>query len=387
MFFGQTYLFNFAKIFKMKKIFFLITTVLILASCSSDTDNTSTSGDNFNRTEMLTNWANNIIIPRYENYQTKVNTLKTAASAFVTTPNEVSLISLRTSWLEAYKAYQYVGSFTIGKAEEINLNSTTNVYPTNTVGIETNISNGTYNFSLLSQFDKQGLPAIDYMINGLATSDAEIINFYVTNANASKYKQYLTDLTNQLKVNIDVVVTDWNGSYKNTFISSNGNSVSSSVNRMVNNFVKHFEKDIRAGKVGIPAGIFSNGTLFPEKVEAFHKNTISKELLNEAIKAAQDFFNGKHFNSATEGASLKSYLDFLGAVRNSQSLSTTINTQFGAINTVNATLNDSFSTQVNSNNLALISSYDAMQQNVIYFKLDMMQALNITVDYVDADGD
>jgi hypothetical protein len=28
-----------------------------------------------------------------------------------------------------------------------------------------------------------------------------------------------------------------------------------------------------------------------------------------------------------------------------------------------------------------------LQQNVIYTKLDMMQALNITIDYIDSDGD
>ncbi len=389
MFFKQIYLFNFAKNFEMKKLFFLITLFLVLSACSSDSSSSDTSGDNFNRTELLTNWADNLIIPRYENYQSKVNTLKTAATTFVDTPNEVSLTSLRNSWLEAYKAYQYVGFFTIGKAEEINLNSVTNVYPTNTVGIEANIANSNYNFASLTQLDKQGFPAIDYMINGLATTDAEIIDFYVTNANATKYKQYLTDLTNQLKVNIDLVVTDWNGSYKNTFISSNGNSVSSSTNKMINNFIRYFEKDIRSGKVGIPAGIFlnSNGTVNPTKVEAYYKNDVSKILLNEAIKASQDFFNGKHFNNATEGASLKSYLDFLGTVRNGQNLSTIINSQFATINTVNATLNNSFSTQVISNNTSMIESYDAMLQNLVYLKVDMIQALNVSIDYVDNDGD
>jgi hypothetical protein len=34
----------------------------------------------------------------------------------------------------------------------------------------------------------------------------------------------------------------------------------------------------------------------------------------------------------------------------------------------------------------MILAYDALQQNVIYTKLDMMQALNIT-DYIDSDGD
>ncbi|NHN24830.1 imelysin family protein [Flavobacterium jejuense] len=369
----------------MKKIHLLITIFFVIVSCSSDSN--STSGDNYNRTELLTNWADNLIIPRYENYQSKVGILQTNATTFTADPNQTNLDVLRLAWLEAYKAYQYVGMFSIGKADEINLNSTVNIYPTNQTGIQTNISSGTYNFALLSQYDKQGLPALDYMLNGLATSDSEIIDFYVTNSDATKYKQYLTDLVNQLKVNIDLIVADWNGSYRNLFISSSGNSVSSSTNKMVNNFIKYFEKDIRSGKVGIPAGIFSNGTLYPEKVEAYHKNDVSKVLLNESIIATQDFFNGKYFSSTTEGSSLKSYLNYLGTVRDGQSLSTIINTQFGTINTVNANLNDSFSSQVNSNNNAMLSSYDAMQQNIVYLKLDMMQALNITVDYVDADGD
>ena len=35
----------------------------------------------------------------------------------------------------------------------------------------------------------------------------------------------------------------------------------------------------------------------------------------------------------------------------------------------------------------MIAAYDALQQNVIYTKVDMMQALNVTIDYVDSDGD
>lgn len=371
----------------MKKILLFISVVSILITFSCSEDSSSSSGDNYNRTTMLTNWADNIIIPRYENYQTKVNSLNTSTITFVTTPNQTNLDALRSNWLEAYKAYQYIGGFVIGKAEEINLNNCTNTFPLNEVGVETNISSGTYDFALLSQYSRQGFPALDYMLNGLAGTDAEIIEFYTTNTNAANYKQYLTDLSARLKSNIDVVVDDWNGTYRNTFISSNGNSVSSSVNKMVNAFVKYYEKDIRAGKVGIPAGVFSSGTLYAEKVEAYYKNDISKTLLNEAVKASQDFFNGKYFNSSTEGESLKSYLNFLNTVRDEQNLSTTINNQFTTINSTNALLNDSFETQVSSNNTAMLNSYDALQQNVVYFKLDMMQAFNITVDYVDADGD
>ncbi len=370
----------------MRKLFLVISFAAIIIACSSS-DGGGNSGDNFNRTVMLTNWADNIIIPSYTNYQTKVQTLQTDATAFTTSPTQNGLQTLRTSWLEAYKAYQTVTVFNIGKAMEINFKERTNTYPTNAAGIETNISSGTYDFSLLSQFDRQGFPALDYVLNGLAATDAEIIGFYTTNGNAVNYKQYIVNLTAKLKTDADLIVTDWNSGYRDTFVTSNGNAVSSSVNKVTNLFVKNFEKDIRAGKIGIPAGIFSGGTLFPEKTEAFYKNDVCKVLLFEALKAQQDFFNGKHFNSATTGESLKSYLDFLNAVRDGQNLSDVINNQFTAINSPVNALDVSFSQQINTDNTKMLTAYDALQQNVVYTKLDMMQALNITIDYVDNDGD
>ena len=371
----------------MKKILLILSLIVIVVACSSNEGENNSDGNNYDRKALLTNWADNIIVPSYINYQTKVQTLVTNTNTFVANPTEVNLQTVRTSWLEAYKAYQYISMYNLGKAEEINLNIASNTYPTNTIGIESNISSGTYDLALLSQLDKQGFPALDYLINGLSTNDASIVGFYATNANATNYKQYLTAVVSKLKTNIDTVVTDWNSGFRNSYIANNGTSVSSSVNKTTNLFVKNFEKDIRTGKIGIPAGVFSSGVKYPEKVEGYYKNDISKELLNVSIKATQDFFNGKHFNSTTTGEGLKSYLDFLNVIRNGQKLSDIINNQFVTIYTVTNTLNNSFSQQVNIDNSKMIIAYDALQQNVIYTKLDMMQALNITIDYVDGDGD
>lgn len=371
----------------MKKTLLLFVTICFVIACSSGDNNTDGNGDNFDRTAMLTNWADNIIIPSYTAYQTKVQLLVTDVATFNASPSEANLQLVRNSWTEAYKAYQKVSLFYFGKAMDIHLNDKTNTYPTDAVTINTNISSGTYDLDLLSQYSKQGLPALDYLINGLGTTDANIVTFYTTNTNATKYKKYLTDLAAKLKSNIDLVVTDWNSSYKATYIASNGNSVSSSVNITTNLFVKNLEKDIRSGKIGIPAGVFSSGTLFPEKIEGFYSKTISKELLAVALQAEQDFFNGKHFNSTTTGPSLQSYLDYLNVVRSGQNLSTIINNQFTTIATVNANLGTDFATQITTDNSKMIASYEALQQNVIYIKLDMMQALNITLDYVDSDGD
>ncbi|MFV8271016.1 imelysin family protein [Flavobacterium sp. GT2N3] len=371
----------------MKKTLLILSLIALIAACSSNEGDGTTDENNYDRTVLLTNWADNIIIPSYVNYQAKVQILVTNSNTFVATPTEANLQAVRTSWLDAYKAYQYTSMYNLGKAEEINFNMASNTYPTNTIGIESNISSGTYNLALLSQLDKQGFPALDYLINGLSTSDASIVAFYATNTNATNYKQFLTAVVSRLKTNIDAVVTDWNSSFRNSYVANNGTSVSSSVNKTTNLFVKNLEKDIRSGKLGIPSGVFSSGVKFPEKVEGYYKNDISKELLNVSLKAQQDFFNGKHFNNATTGESLKTYLDFLNAIRNNQKLSDIINNQFTTIYTVNNTLNNSFSQQINTDNSKMIAAYDALQQNVIYTKLDMMQALNITIDYVDSDGD
>lgn len=371
----------------MKKTLLILSFIALIFACSSNGGGDDTGGDKYDRKALLTNWADNIIIPSYVNYQAKVQTLVTNTATFVATPTEANLQTVRISWLEAYKAFQYVSMYNLGKAEEINLNMASNTYPTSAIGIESNISSGSYNLGLLSQFDKQGFPALDYLINGLGTDDTSIVSFYATNTNAANYKQYLSAVVSKLKTNIDAVVTDWNSGFRNSYVANNGTSVSSSVNKTTNLFVKNLEKDIRTGKLGIPAGVFSSGVKYPEKVEGFYKKDISKELLNVSIKAQQDFFNGKHFNSTTTAEGLKTYLDFLNAIRNGQKLSDIINNQFATIYTVNNVLNNSFSQQVNTDNSKMIAAYDALQQNVIYTKLDMMQALNITIDYVDGDGD
>ncbi|QEE49802.1 imelysin family protein [Flavobacterium alkalisoli] len=366
----------------MKKVFAIVILAVVAFACSSNDNEGVNNSQNYDRTAILTNWADNIIIPAYQNYNDKVSELYTKTTDFTQNPDETKLNELRTAWLSAYEAYQYVAMYDFGKASILYLKQSANTYPTDVAGIENNITTGSYNLDTQIQFSRQGFPGIDYLINGLG-DDAETVAYYSNTAAAD----YLTAITAQLKSIAEQVTNDWNGTYRNTFVNNNGTSVTSSVNVTTNNFVRNFEKDVRSGKVGIPAGIFSNGITYADKVEAYYKNNVSKMLLNAGIKAQQDFFNGKAFNSTATGPSLKSALDGVNAVRNGENLSTIINNQFAAIYTANNQLSESLSQQVTTDNNKMLNAYDAMQQNVIYIKLDMMQALNITIDYVDGDGD
>ena len=46
-----------------------------------------------------------------------------------------------------------------------------------------------------------------------------------------------------------------------------------------------------------------------------------------------------------------------------------------------------FVNQINTDNNKILTTYDAIQSVVVLFKVDMLQAFNINVDYQDADGD
>jgi hypothetical protein len=138
-------------------------------------------------------------------------------------------------------------------------------------------------------------------------------------------------------------------------------------------------------KVAIPAGIRSNGVKFPDKVEAFYKNDISKTLLLESLNASQDFFNGKVGN--VEITSVKSYLNAVQENNSGEDLVATINANFDEARIKINELDNSFSNQIGDNNTKMLATYDALQKNVVSLKVNMAQLLNVSITFVDSDGD
>lgn len=370
----------------IKKI--AICLILALAiSCSSSDDSSNGGADNFDRQALLTNLADNIIIPSYQDFDNKLGSLKSSIETFVTTPNQTNLNSARNSWLVAYKSWQHVEMFNIGKAEELNqYYFFMNIYPVSAADIEGAVASGSYDLDSPNFHDAQGFPALDYLLYGVAEDDSAILAKFSTDENADGYKDYLVDVINQMDQLTTEVVSDWTNSYRGQFVNSTENTATSSLNKFVNDFIFYYEKSLRANKFGIPAGVFST-TPLPEKVEAYYKRDISRELSLEALEAVQNVFNGKSFNGTQTGPSFKTYLDHLNTNEDSQNLSTAINDQLNVARTIIQSLDNDFYQQIMTDNSKMTEAYDALQKVVVYLKVDMLQAFNISVDYVDADGD
>ena len=369
----------------MKKFALLVLTIILFWGCTDDGPS-GPSVDDFDREAILENWADNLIIPSFSNFSETTGQLHSSAETFAADPTQQNLESLRDSWESSYLAFQHVSMFEMGLAMQIRYRDYLNIYPTDTEEIENSIQSGSYNLELPSLTDSQGFPALDYLLHGIGQNDAEILSYYTTNENAGNYRTYLTDLTERINSLTNQVLGNWTSGYRDEFVSNSGNGANSSLDMMVNDFIFYYEKNLRAGKIGIPAGVFS-GTPLSSHVEAYYSNGFSKALFSEALTASINFFNGIHFNSDVNGQSLDDYLDYLNTMKNGADLTGLINSQFELARDEAEALDPDFAAQVLSNNTLMLSTYDELQKNVVNLKVDMLQALNINVDYVDADGD
>ena len=393
----------------MKKLLLLISPVLFLIACSDGGGNSNSiagcmdetalnynanatvddgsceyeNTSNPNRTALLNNVTNNIIIPSYENLINDLNDLKSIALSFTNNPTQESLNEVRKAWVKTYVTWQPVEMFNINLAEEMEYYKTMNTYPCTPGYIENNIETQSYDLNsiTLQSRSSQGLPAVDYMLYGLNNDTNEIINYY-TGTNGANYGNYLNDLIDQMQLNTNAMISDWQNQ-KESFINSSGNTATSSVNKLSNDFVFYYEKGFRANKIGIPVGKWNGWEPYEYGVEAYYRRDISKRLALKALSACKDFFLGKSIQTGTIGYS---YVDLI-ASNGDETLSTDILYKFDQAEIALNNLNDDFRSHLSGNNTPMVEAYNTIQQAVVSLKVEMLGILTISADYADSDGD
>ena len=372
---------------KLQVFFFAL---LLASGCGGNGNDPSTEDNNKDRKEILTNWADNIVIPSYHIFETKLDKMIAEAGEFKASPDMNSLSELRAAWVEAYVEWQNVELFEFGPADRYTLRNFFNIYPADVAGIQSNIADPASNLEVPAAYARQGFPALDYLINGVGESDETIVAYY-EGEEGSERLAYLERLVTRMGTLLSAVTDEWTGSYKETFINNTGLDIGSSTGNVVNAYVLHVERFIRTGKIGIPSGalVSANGVPHPEKVEAFYKHDISKRLAENAIAAAKRFFIGIDAETGAEGPSFKSYLDALEAKDDVTGtlLSQIILDQFLAIEQQVGVLHPSFYQQVLTDNEAMLETHRQLQALVAILKVDMTSAMSVTITYADNDGD
>lgn len=372
------------------KLFILVLSMTLFA-CGGNGSEPSPTDNAKDREAILTHWVDNIIVPSYSGFKAKFDAMAAKSSAFTASPSSATLAEFRNAWVDAYVEWQKVELFEFGPADRQTLRSFFNIYPADVAGIAANIDNPAAALDVPASYARQGFPALDYLLFGVGADDGAVVAFYTNSTDGSKRTAYITRLVSRMNSLLTTVISEWNGVYRETFISKTGLDIGSSFGVVVNAYVLHFERYIRSGKIGIPSGatIASAGVAHPETVEAYYKRDISRQLAVNANQAAADFFIGKNVITGEAGPSFSSYLDALEAKDASTGtmLSTIITNQFSTLATSLNALSPSLYNQVQTNNQAMLDVYAAMQKQVRLLKVDMTSAMSITITYTDNDGD
>lgn len=344
----------------------------LFSSCGDD--KTITNKVDFDRKAMLTHWADNIVLPAFDNFKTEVEHLDQAILTFNGQVSTTNLDAVKAQFKTTYLAFQLVKPFEMGPSEDVSFRASLNTYPADTAKIASNISNRNYNLSAASQIDARGFPAMDFLLFGNSV-DLE---------NDVEARAYLEVLVEDIFGLTKTVNQNWKAG-RSTFIEASGTDIGSSLGQMVNALNKDYEL-IKNAKIGFPAGKKTLGKPYPHTCEAYFSG-FSLELAEANIQAIHNFFRGLNFNGSQTGLSLQHYLQAIDAKHQNASLDQVIDDQFRAALEALDKVPDPFSRAVITNPTEVDAAYLEIQRNVVLLKTDMPSAMGVLITYQDNDGD
>jgi predicted lipoprotein len=346
----------------------VVTTFIIACSKSGDVNKPDPSADGFDKTAMLTNYADNLIIPAYTTLQTQLGVFETAVNSFLATPTFANKEALKLIFKDTYLKFEHVSVNQFGPAETALFTNFTNTFPTDSVAIEANITRGTYNLTSNSAIGQQGFPALDYILFSRLNQ--------FNGANAVSRKKYVQDLVARLKTLTGTVLTGWQNTYRASFIANTRSDSGSPIAFLINQFA--FEMDqLKGPRIGWPYGKQSAGMIFPNNSEGFNAG-ISVALATENLISLKAMFNG---NGSGKGMS-----DYLIALKKDK-LSSDVLTQFDkAINALKV-VPDPYATSMSIHKTEIDAAYREIQILLTLIKTDVASATGVRITYQDTDGD
>jgi uncharacterized protein len=360
-----------------------------LFSCSKSSSEPNPGNESpggFDKTAMLTNYADNVIIPAYQQLQEDINSLANAVNAFADAPSGDAQSAALIAFSQAYVRYQYAEVYNFGPAGTGQLDYYLNFsggfdysftqngvlagYSVDSTTIENNIASGNYDLSLYDRnnFYSQGFPALNYLLFG----PNAIEKFGTNTTNRAKY---LKDVALRMKTLVDAVVTGWSA-YRSNFIANTKSDVGSPIGNLVNMLA--YEMDLMKGpRIGWPFGKQSNGIVFASKSEGYFAG-IGSQLARANIRSLKNAYLG---GSGSKGIS--AYLVSL----KKETLNSDVLAQFDIVIEKLDAVPDPLSESFISNATQVEDAYKEIQKLLTLLKTDVSSALGVQISFMDNDGD
>ncbi len=364
--------------FKSLSALLPVVVLLLLASCEGE----GPSAVNYDRKALLEHYAQNLILPEYQEFGAACSDLEGAWDSFADAPTTEGLDLLRQRLVQAWTDWQAVAPLDFGPALDRGLLGFANTFPTDSTSIYFLMQEGTWNLDQADNLDVQGFPALDFLL--FSRSPAATVAAFSSASDAAERRAYTQALVQRLVMLSSGVQTDWENGYAAAFPEADGVDVGSSLGKLVNAINRYYERDLRDGKVGIPLGVRSLGIVQPERAEALYSGE-SRALAVAGLVAYENWLLGGA-DAADPG--LDDYLDAVNAQYNGQPLSDEIR---AALADAQSSLRDGVTLSLNeavvAETGAVQNAYTTLQRLLVLIKVDLPSSLGILITYQDNDGD
>lgn len=341
-------------------------------------DDGSCEYESFDRQLMLTDIADNSILPAYDQCITSVELLQTALQVFIDSATVNSLRDAQDKFKDAYLQWQEAEMYEFGPAGDQALLAHMNTFPTDESNIENAVSSGSWNMSSFTSVGHKGFGSLDYLL--FHADDSVLISEFITSTTAANRAQFSLDVIEDMLQRMQQVRSDWDG-YRSSFISSTGTEVGTSLALMVNAFSKEIEL-LKNARLGIPSGI-KTGVIMTEQLEGYYSET-SMDLLLANNTAMLNLFVG---DGSGNYKSLYDFLKYLQRNADDNSLADAIVTQFNQVKSHLEQIPEPLKQSLNNEHSSVQSCYSEMVKLVALVKSDMTSAMSISISYTDNDGD
>jgi uncharacterized protein len=352
----------------MRLIAFLLSLTLFAAACK---DNNAPEPNQFDRTAMLTAYADRMIVPRFEALANACATLATSIEAATANPTTVNLAELQTQWTTAVTTWQRANAFNFGPAGESGLRKglleEIGTFPIDAVQINAYIAAKDFSLNNFKR-DTRGFYAIEYLL----FRDSETL---LSDPNRL---QYLEALAIHLKSEAQRVHNAWT-TYRAEFVANNGTDSGGSPSQLYNEFVRSFES-LKNFKVGLPAGKRAGQTgPQPELAEAFYAK-ISLDLLKTHLSSIQEIYEGYENNGMQA---------WLNSTTGGSELITASYIQWSKVTIALAgiPLTPSLGDLMAEQHPRIDELHTELQKQTRFFKSDMSSLLGVAITFSSGDGD
>ncbi|MFZ6052393.1 imelysin family protein [Halocola ammonii] len=347
---------------------------LLFIGCDREDDDTEQMVET---SETMRHMGEAIIAPAYAEWNLSSSGLHNAALSFTDTPEQQTLSDLRVALKENWIDWQYCSPFEFGPAYTLELRANTNTFPADVEDIQLRIEADDNPQSA----DERGYPSIDFLINGVAESDQEIIDLFTSDGLAGKRKSYLLKLTQKIRDNAISVSSEWNNGYIDDFAQNTGTQAGSALSLLVNELNKDYEM-IKRERIALPLGLLTLGMPLPDRCEAYYGG-YSAELAHEHMLAIVETYKGG------DGRGLDDLLNDAEAFHqpSNQLLDEAIQEQMNSGLAQLEGLPDPLSATIEQEPATVEECYDELQALVVLLKTDMPSALGVSITFTDNDGD